>query len=725
MLNNVLKPTKQIHATNTTYNINLYDDFIKININKPIAFINNIYNHITPNFKLLKHDPYFTEIVVNGYKKYYYKNKPIPKLIEYDAFYPEDFYYIWEILNEFKLIDHHMRRFAFLDDGGTIPLGHIEACMKYCEDNIRYESCEFIRIPFNKHKLNDCDKRFISIYSNHKDYTFNNVDKQALNYFNNNKFDFIISTSSKLEKNLLSLEILNEKSNCLIFIDDFLNASNDSYIQSLLHMFKKIVIYQPVIQDKLDKSCWLVLINYQNNKIGNSITNNLKKIKDNYYFKYIDNLLELYTRTIQYDDYSITYHNNECIAWANKYNMVSLNTNELMLDMSYIKYVNVIFSKNINMPKICIDDNKTLYYTDLHYLKRKLNQYKRLIDTKEQSVNNDYNYHIVDWNRLTDHIDLFRNLRKIVQWKYNAELVNNSWLKFYEIITNENIINKNSQYLKTFNICENNCSSIFAINHYIKNETNIKHYEWYVHTVNYFKEFNCRYDLENIFPDNWLLVNNGTLTSDNIQLLHNNNKLSNIDLIICDGSIKIPSDKFNEQESYTSKLIYTQIYTMLRLLPKDKSSIVKLFIPFNESMTISILYLLTFLFEKVKLIKPMTSHDSSSEIYCLCKKYIGYDSIDNILKNRLDYILNNYNTKYTIFDIGDINNDFIKEITEFSTIFVNKQINSIKRSLYLRNIYYYDIDLQNDISVLKDDCNRHWAEMFNIKPLNDNHKILY
>ena len=200
MLNNRLLFNNNIESYHTPklYNLNLYDKFLKCDINRQFAFINNKYNNIAPNHKILINDKNFKQHVINGYRKFYYKDKIIDRLVEYDAFYPENFYYIWEILNEFKLINNNMKKILFIDDGKNIALGHIEACLKYHEDNFDTTETEFIRIPLNNHTLSKIDKRFISIYSNYKDYSFtNNIfddtsKNKIVNYFKNNKVDFTV-----------------------------------------------------------------------------------------------------------------------------------------------------------------------------------------------------------------------------------------------------------------------------------------------------------------------------------------------------------------------------------------------------------------------------------------------------------------------------------------------------------------------------------------------------
>ncbi len=109
------------------------------------------------------------------------------------------------------------------------------------------------------------------------------------------------------------------------------------------------------------------------------------------------------------------------------------------------------------------DGNYTIIANELHKLKRKLNSYKRIIDTKEQCVDNNIDANVVDWNNLTNCIDMYRYLKNMLSWKFNTEMTSRDWIKFYEILFNENIIDKNVKEIKSFHISKAPGAFISAI----------------------------------------------------------------------------------------------------------------------------------------------------------------------------------------------------------------------------------------------------------------------
>jgi hypothetical protein len=242
----------------------------------------------------------------------------------------------------------------------------------------------------------------------------------------------------------------------------------------------------------------------------------------------------------------------------------------------------------------------------------------------------------------------------------------------------------------------------------------IKNFNWFCNQKEkvLFERFPYKFLLSHNVVDNFNLAN--------ITQYKKDNRLNNLDLITCDGSLKIPPNKFNEQETYIGRLIIWEIITILNLLPSGKTALIKLFLPICETYTVNLLYLLTHLFEETSIIKPTTGHPSSSEIYLVLKKYIGINNIPKIVYDRLLYLFNNYNQNMGIFSMNEIDDGFIKELKKISSTLCDRQIRSIKRSIDLRNIYYDNVDVQNDISSLRDQIINNWIENIKINKLEKN-----
>lgn len=648
---------------------------------------------IFPNFDLLKHDPKYKEAYVNDYRKLYYDDKILNFKSEYHAFYPENFYYFWEILNTFPIITGTTKTFVFYDGKKNhLPLGHLESVFRFCEDNFIYENNEYYHIVSDKkHELKD--KRFAIINKNFKSHTQLNK---------NITFDCFINMSCEININMIMNSNLG--GSMIIYLEDLFATDNDNVLEQLIGYYEQVYIYQPTLQDPLVTSGYLILLNFQ--KVSNKKQNtNLISIRNDYYINYLDKLLELDNYLINEDSQDVP-NNDKLTEWMHKYKLITQPDNYTN-ELSYFKYRINITDENKNR----IDINK-IHSTKLHENKRNLNKYKRIIDTKEQFVNNDLEHDIIDWNKLTDCIDLYKNLKKLITWKFNAEAVNNVWLKFYELLVQENIINKDIKTIKTFHIYETTGSSIFAFNHYLATHTNAEFFEWYAQCPNK-HDFKGRYNLLDIYPNNWILSND-------INNMKRDPRLQNLDIIICDPGMRIPSDKFNEQESHIGLLILEKLYTSLQLLPLHKTLIIKMFLPLAEKLSLEMLYLLTQCFGNVDVIKPLSSHASSSEIYCVCYDY--NKQISPEINNIIEQILTHQNINFHIFD--SLPENFVNQIIHISNILTNKQIESIKRSLYLRHHYYYNYDLQNELSIIKEDKCNQWIELNKMKSIYDKYKII-
>lgn len=675
------------------YNYNqyeFYNDICEVDGNRKL-----ILNHLVfPNFELLNCDPEYKEVYVNDYRKHYYQNKLIDLQTEYQAFYPENYYYFWDILNKFNVVTTQSKLFVFYDaENNKIPLGHLEAVFRFCEDNFQYEDNEYYHLVTEKHH-HIKNKKFMIINKNYKTYIFNNnkIIKD---------FDCFVNMSKKININFMMSGKIGH--NAIIYLSDFFNCKEDEHLEKLINCYDKAYVYQPTIQDPLVTNAYLILLNFkgQTNIIKQTT---LTKIKNEYYISYLEKISKLQNLLVNEENIS-SIQSNLLEKWINENNLIITPT-DYSNDLTYFKYILKYQddTKIINM--------KNFYHEKLHSNKRTLNKYKRVIDTKEQFVDNDLDNDIIDWNKLTDCIDLYKNLKKMITWKFNCEAVNNVWLKFYELLVQENIIDTNIKTIKTFHIYETSGSSIFAFNHFIATHTNVELFEWYARCPDY-NEFKGRYNLLDIYPNNWI-------KSNNLDVLKQDSRLKDIDIIICDPGMKITVDKFNEQESYMGLLILEQIYNSLQLLPKNKILITKIFLPLAESLTIQILYLLTICFNEVRVIKPLSSHTSSSELFCICYCYHG-TLTDNINKN-IATILNKKDIKLNIFET--IPEYFINQVVQISDVLVDKQINSIKKSLYLRHHYYYDYELQNSLSEIKEEKCIQWIELNKMKQMNEQLKIV-
>lgn len=326
-------------------------------------------------------------------------------------------------------------------------------------------------------------------------------------------------------------------------------------------------------------------------------------------------------------------------------------------------------------------------------LKMKLNKYKRLIDTREQSGDIKEYVGWKNWNTHTNKIDLLKSLKYEL---YNVHNINsritNAWTKFYEILIKYPQLT-NYSLVKSFHICEAPGAFIFALYEFAKlKKLNL---EWLAQSLNpYSKEnqekfpsmLSDQFEVIKECPDKWLFGKDTTgniMNIDNIK--HYKKHVKGINLMTADGGLQSSPHLYNEQEAHVSKLIYAEVLTILAVLEKNGCAVIKMFIPIAEPITISTLFLLSCCFEKVEICKPMTSHASNSEMYVICINYkkpeLDLKKLFKRLNNKKDW------SRIPILPLELIPSSFLKSLYEIAKKLVDLQIRVIDRSLVYHELY--------------------------------------
>lgn len=97
----------------------------------------------------------------------------------------------------------------------------------------------------------------------------------------------------------------------------------------------------------------------------------------------------------------------------------------------------------------------------------------------------------------------------------------------------------------------------------------------------------------------------------------------NVLLVVADGGFNVGFDVANYQETISARILYGQWLSAVKLLVKNGSFVLKLFDSFSP-MTRAILYLSTFLFERVHIVKPKHSRVVNSERYLVGIGFLGF-----------------------------------------------------------------------------------------------------
>lgn len=370
---------------------------------------------------------------------------------------------------------------------------------------------------------------------------------------------------------------------------------------------------------------------------------------------------------------------------------------------------------------------KTDSYQNLVKQKSKLNYYKRVMDTKPSKIFDSFRFNsgkgndLVTWEELTSKTDLYKKLRHLLRDQYKVELLTNAWIKMFEMLNFIPdlvlpIVSPESEdpppKLKTFHLCEAPGAFISALNYFLASRS-VKKWEWYSQTLRKINDTDTAldddFDLIKSHPANWIF---GDSSDDSGDITHSavikayaqNKSLQNIDFMTADAGIQIPPKELNEQESKLAKINMGQIICILACLSKGKNAIFKTFLPMTEPLTISMMYLLTHLFESVSIIKPIGSRGCNSEIYVVLKNYSLIKKSDlNILYNLLDDPL--ITSTSVLFDFSD-NKLFMESYVACVTTFIDRQIKYLHRNYY----YYYNYETINELYYQIENYTKRWSK---------------
>jgi cap2 methyltransferase len=167
----------------------------------------------------------------------------------------------------------------------------------------------------------------------------------------------------------------------------------------------------------------------------------------------------------------------------------------------------------------------------------------------------------------------------------------------------------------------------------------------------------------------------------------------------------------------------------LATLSKHGAMVLKEFTQF-EAPSISLLYLMSFCFAELKIVKPATSRPGNSEIYIIgmdYKKNLSVLQIEKLLQI-MKYVryLNTEIGSPAIFLKKDVPNDFVVAILAIQTSLVESQIANLSHNLELLKKYYgksYE-QMKSDFSKGKSDIIAEWIKTNHLKKLEPNQRMI-
>ena len=388
------------------------------------------------------------------------------------------------------------------------------------------------------------------------------------------------------------------------------------------------------------------------------------------------------------------------------------------------------FDPNTNKPEFYYKFDK------LQLLKTELNNTKSLLDPIYENPDTAKKYEKI--NKIIRSYDLLKGKNGILVSEYGAEIVTNAWLKMYENMSI--FIDLFKSDVNSLHIAEAPGNFLLAINHYVHTQTKIK-WNWLASSYKnvYTREktepglyLDDCYGLIRNYPDNWIFGadNDGDITSvNNIKSFKRNiynMPNHNINFLTSDVKYVPKNNDYLEEENINIPVQFGHTLASLHLLEKSGACMLKEFSIF-ESTSVSLLYLLANCFEKLYIIKPVTSRMNNSEMY-VCG--INYTKITDIKMERLfeimDYIRYKNQNFPAIFMKSDIPNIFYEKIYTFSKILANQQIKAIKQNI--TNFHLYSDKSQETVVKNYRSTNEkivnEWIKNNNIKYMEQKYKML-
>ena len=225
----------------------------------------------------------------------------------------------------------------------------------------------------------------------------------------------------------------------------------------------------------------------------------------------------------------------------------------------------------------------------------------------------------------------------------------------------------------------------------------------------------------------------GNLSRDNGDLI-NPNTLKNfyggasstvkekVDFITADGGFEWVNENIQEQEYF--KLLFSQIIFAINMQKKGGSFVCKFFETFTTT-SFKYVSILNSLYDKVFMVKPLTSRPSNSEKYAVCIGFKFSESdakLKSILKTMNKMHEDIYNSmKLNIVDIFPeykLSKEFLSKMIAVNTDILNKQFKTIGEIISFINSQNYYGDTYQERRELQIEAAEYWSELFLMKPAN-------
>ncbi len=337
----------------------------------------------------------------------------------------------------------------------------------------------------------------------------------------------------------------------------------------------------------------------------------------------------------------------------------------------------------ISPDDICIEyDNNSINNILNESLRKYLKSIKEEIDNvsdkwdKYKKITNKYEY-------INSYVQIDKLNLTIPVCSYKP--ISRSYFKLIEIINVFKLVD-NTNSIQSFHLAEGPGGFIEAMVNYRKNVKD----KYYGFTL---------MDKNQEVPK-WVKIQDFLKKNKNIILLYGPKKDGNLyfkhnldyfkeyhknkyEFMTADGGFDYSVD-FNHQEENSINLIFCEVLYTLVMQKVNGCFVLKVFDTFH-SLTVEILYILSYFYREVYMYKPCTSREANSEKYIVCKYFKDIQNRDEIIENlSLQFHKLNNNKIKKIFNYS-MNSHFISKIEEINAIYGQQQIENILLTLnYLK-----------------------------------------
>lgn len=156
---------------------------------------------------------------------------------------------------------------------------------------------------------------------------------------------------------------------------------------------------------------------------------------------------------------------------------------------------------------------------------------------------------------------------------------------------------------------------------------------------------------------------------------------NNMDIVTADGGFDFSVD-FNRQERMATQLILCEVFYALAMQKHGGSFILKIFDVFHKT-TVDILYILSYYYNNVSIMKPYTSRVANSEKYVICQGFKITDSREIIKQFESIFPSLIQGSEYDISSFLPFEHDlyFLNRIEEMNAMVSFQQIENITSTL--------------------------------------------